>query len=137
MRRSGEPPTFGVGPLVRAVRDPETLLEAQGTAVFRVETTAIDTARLVQARHAARDFATFDGGLAALAAVSAFSEVAAFAQKTSAWLSDVVGAPLRPKLERSDATNQSRGFFRVSAAIDPDSRSPSAAARIIARRSVV
>jgi RNA polymerase subunit RPABC4/transcription elongation factor Spt4 len=99
MRRAGEPPNFDVGPLVRVVRDPETLVEANVTASLRVETTVVDTVKLVQAQHTARDFATFDAGLGKMAADSVFAELVIFARQTSASLADATGAALRPKLE--------------------------------------
>jgi Double zinc ribbon len=113
MRRAGEPPTFDVGPLVRAVRDPATLLEAPVTACLRVSTTVVDTAKLVKAQHAARDFALFDGGLAALAADSVFAELVVFARQTSASLADVTGTALRPKLEAALAARLGRDLAEV------------------------
>ncbi len=118
MRRAGEPPTFDVGPLVRAVRDPDTLLEATVTVSLRVTTTVIATARLVQAQHAARDFATFDGGLAAIAADAVFAELVVFARQTSASLADAIGPALRPKLDAALAARLGRDLAELGLGVD-------------------
>jgi hypothetical protein len=129
MRRAGEPPTFDVGPLARAVRDPDTLLEATVTLSLRVTTTVTATARLVQAQHAARDFAAFDGGVAALAADAVFAELVVFARQTSASLADATGPALRAKLEAALVARLGRDLAElglgvaklenVSVALDP------------------
>jgi len=98
MARAGEPPVLDVGPVERALLDPQSLQEAKVTARMRLVTSALDVRKIVDAQRAAGDDA-LRAKLADVATQAAFAAVVAVARQSSCSLLDAIGHSLRRDVE--------------------------------------
>ncbi len=99
MGRAGEAPIVEVGPVERALLDPQSLLEAKVTAQVRVLTDARDVRAIVEAQRAAGDPASFRLRVVDLVTQAVFASVSAAARQTSCSLLDAIGPEVRHEVE--------------------------------------
>jgi hypothetical protein len=99
MGRAGDAPVVDVGPVERALLDPQSLVEAKVTAQLRLSTAPIDVRKIVESQRAAGDVSAFRARVADMATQAVFAAVAATARQASCSVLDAIGPQLRRDIE--------------------------------------
>ena len=99
MGRAGEAPIVEVGPVERALVDPQSMMETKVTAQVRVLTDARMVRTVVESQRAAGDLAAFRLRVVEVVTQAIFASVTTAARQASCSVLDAIGPALRRDVE--------------------------------------